>query len=207
MTENLKKKYDGEKVLVLDSCKVPKLPEGFSEADEETILELNTPAYFYPRYLAEGSGAVRQPIPYIVLMHGDKIFATRRLSGSGEGRLVDKVSIGLGGHVNPCDDVFDPANVFEKSMLRELKEELDFDDRVSFDWRYIGMINDTSDPVGKDHIGIVYLVKSNSDKIDVREKDKHEGGWESLSELESLRDKMENWSRMVFDYIIKSGIS
>ena len=65
------------------------------------ILDHHT---FLPRQQAEYDATVRQIIPYGILRRGGEYFLLRRLKGQTEARLHDKLSLGLGGHINPTEE-------------------------------------------------------------------------------------------------------
>lgn len=107
---------------------------------------------------AETNTAYKQPIPYIVVMNEEnKIFAFQRANKKkdySEKRLFDKWSIGVGGHV---DKDTDKENPIQKGMMRELQEEIHFDELKSTS--LLGYINYDLDNVGKVHFGLLYLAR------------------------------------------------
>ena len=60
---------------------------------------------FMPRSLAEGDPTFKQLIPYVIMTHGGKYLSYVRGKQAGETRLVGHRSIGIGGHINPADDM------------------------------------------------------------------------------------------------------
>ena len=83
------------------------------------ILDRHT---FLPRQQAEYDATVRQIIPYGILRRGGEYFLLRRLKGQTEARLHDKLSLGLGGHINPTEE--SAADPIEAGLRRELAEEV-----------------------------------------------------------------------------------
>src|SRR5215216_4528766 len=59
--------------------------------------------FFTPRAPAETNPELKQIIPYVLLVHGERIFHYVRGKKSGEQRLVAKGSVGIGGHMNDQD--------------------------------------------------------------------------------------------------------
>ncbi|MFD1219670.1 hypothetical protein [Paenibacillus vulneris] len=153
------------------------------------------------RYLVEYNTDFRQPIPYILIQYKDTFFATRRLMNSGETRLHGKISLGVGGHINP-EDYSPYYNTIESALYRELAEELDIGQEVSLDVIQAGMINDNSNEVSRDHLSIVYIVNVNNPDVRVKETDKLEGRFYSIDELKKSYDNLESWSKLVFDHLI-----
>jgi hypothetical protein len=77
---------------------------------------------FMDRDAAEGDPNFKQLIPYMVIRHGSQFLAYTRGKKGSETRLHALKSIGVGGHVEPCDG---PArDALQWGMMRELREEL-----------------------------------------------------------------------------------
>jgi predicted NUDIX family phosphoesterase len=161
---------------------------------------------------AEENPAYKQPIPYVVIKKGSHVFLYKRLSQSGESRLVDKFSIGVGGHMNDIEGaskkaetlkVRDFSVILTHNFMRELSEELDI--TGEFDISAIGLINDDVEEVGKVHIGVLVVAELEADgNATVRETDVLDGGWIDLNELASSEyyDKLETWSRFSIDLLV-----
>lgn len=154
---------------------------------------------FLPRPAVEDDPAEKQIIPYGLLTCGDHVFVMRRSSVGGDRRLREKVSIGVGGHVNPGDQGGDSlAAAVEKALFRELREEL----RVAAPFRVevAGIVNDDSNAVGRVHFGIVYRVEVESPAVEVREKESLRGGFVSSREVVQYLEAMETWSRLLAEH-------
>lgn len=143
----------------------------------------------------------KQIIPYVVLYTGDgpdrKIFSYVRLTGGGETRLHNKVSFGVGGHMNELSD----ALGFVAEARREIDEELTVSTETAdqFTYNFLGLINDDSDEVGKVHLGVLIGVEvpaSVYQSITVRETDQLEGSWVPVDRLKSIEERLENWTRL-----------
>ena len=113
-----------------------------------------------------------------------------------EERLRDNFSIGIGGHINPIDRSED---IIQDGMKREFLEEVDYPH--DFDYKIIGYINDDVNSVGRVHFGIVFLIDAENPDIKVRETDILKGELKTLEEIGEIKDKLENWSKIVFDYL------
>jgi predicted NUDIX family phosphoesterase len=201
----LKEKYEAERVFVVKNVVLPKLNEGFNTVKqvEDTGLSLallDKLGSFEYRYMVEYNPKYRQIIPYCVVCHDNKYFAMRRLAGSGEARLHQKITIGIGGHINPIDDGY---NVFGTALKRELNEEVNIENVLISDITWVGILNDNSNQVSQDHLGLVYIVKVSSSDIAVIETDKLEGHFLSRNDLLLSYSCLESWSQIVFDSLIK----
>jgi len=151
---------------------------------------------FVDRAPAEIDPSLKQIIPYAVVTQGDRIFRFQR-QGGGEARLVGKSSVGVGGHINPCDGVQD---VLAAGLDRELDEELVLPAQRKIE--FVGLINDDSTPVGSVHLGLVVRVEVDGD-VSVRETETMAGefvdGRALVANLSEVRDEFETWSSLLLD--------
>lgn len=154
--------------------------------------------YFFPRDEVEDDPQWLQLIPYAVVCRGREVFAYRRKGG--DGRLQGKLSIGLGGHVNLEDG--HGLDAVEAALWRELAEELSTD-RAPTNGGLVGLIYDTSNPVGRVHLGLVYrMVLSANAAAGLRDGSLKEGRFWPAVELSSLRGEMESWSQLLVGTIV-----
>lgn len=146
---------------------------------------------FAPRARMEEDPAFKQVIPYLLLRDGRRWFLMRRTRMGGDVRLHDRWSIGVGGHLNPGDvDVLG-------GLRREWREELVADFEPEF--RPVGLLNDDTTPVGRVHLGFVYLADAAGRRVAVREVDKLTGAFADAAEVRAVREDLETWSRIAFD--------
>jgi len=59
--------------------------------------------------------------------------------------------------------------------------------------------------VDVDHLGLVYEIEVNTDKIKSEEKGVLTGVWIAKEELPSHYESFENWSKIVYDNLLKNG--
>lgn len=153
--------------------------------------------FFVERAYAERTPSLKQVIPYtVVTRDGDVLLLTRTKRG-GDARLHDKLSIGVGGHVEPHDlpapDACEsrPAREGARGTLardpvpnatrREvLEEELAVDGPWSLST--VGLLNDDSNAVGAVHVGLVQVLEVEG-AVQVRETDTLHGSFVSPDEL------------------------
>lgn len=172
---------------------------GFVDAGlERAVAVIRERSFFMPRAEVEDDPAYQQIIPYVVFRHGDRYFLTRRLKASGEKRLRQQYSLGVGGHINPGDLAGgDPIN---DGLRREWEEEVQY--RGQFAARMLGLINDDSAPVSRVHLAVVFLVEGDSPAIAIRETDKLSGELLTLEEMRIFYLGMESWSQIVYDRLV-----
>jgi predicted NUDIX family phosphoesterase len=168
---------------------------------EETIREQG---FFVEREYAERTPELKQVIPYTVFRVGGDVLLMRRLRSGGESRLHDKLSIGVGGHINPGDGTAtggtDPV---EDGTRREVEEELDV--RGTYELRRVGFLNDDSNQVGAVHVGVVQIAEVRG-TVEIRERDVLEGSLASPDELRKrLRagENFETWSSILIDRFVE----
>ncbi len=185
-----------EEVLVVKtSLLAPYLRPGLFRENAEEVLELIDRKHeFLVRRVAEESPDYRQIIPYVAIRNGDHLFVLRRTRKGTDARLHDKVSIGIGGHINPGHGVVE-------GMQKELDEEVAIDG--DYDITFTGILNDDSTEVGRVHLGIVYVLDATTRNVRVLETEKLSGEWHGMAGLTPLREAMETWSQIVFDEITR----
>lgn len=188
-------------------------PQGFTpfagEDDVRAFEErIRAEGYFVEREYAERTPELKQVIPYCVVVVDGRVLLLRRLRRGGEARLHDKLSIGVGGHVNPEDVQGEEEekgasrpNPIPQASARELREELSI--RGAYDARCVGIINDDSNPVGAVHVGYVQVVTVDG-SVEIRERDVLEGELVSPPRLRDLRAEganLETWSALLVEHL------
>lgn len=204
-------KYAGEKVLVVQRSLFEKLgafegirTEGVDTVVAELMKEENH--FFMDRGAAEEDPSHKQIIPYCVFRHGDRVLHYTRGKAGGESRLHAKISVGVGGHVNPVDREEGRSGMaaYLAAVSREIAEELDLPGNPVH--RIVALLNDDSNPVGQVHLGIVHLVDLDSDAVESREDALLDLRFSPLSELAGpLMERLETWSAFCVRHLAESG--
>ena len=187
-----------EQILVVKDSEVAHSlsGEGFLWGEANALATLLSRAMFCPRQEAEGNSLLRQLIPYVVLVREGQAFTVTRTKGQTEARLHNKLSIGLGGHLNEFD-VFAGA-------AREINEELVIKSEETLSPVFLGFINDLSTPVSRDHLGILFVCQVLCD-VKVRELDKMSGEFCSLAFLRENVGLLEGWSDIALRVLAEQG--
>lgn len=195
--QKLKEKYGNEKVLVVPFENVAHIKDGFTPKEHSSDLWslYDSIGEFVYRYDAEGEPSIQQIIPYILIINEEhnKIFATKRISG--DSRLIGKLSIACGGHIDSCDQ---GKEILFKAAVRELYEEVSGE--YSSPLKIIGTVRDLKSNTN-DHLGIVIIAFADGE-IEVKEKDTLEGKWLSLNDLIDNYENLETWSKYIVDYFV-----
>ncbi|MDR2516954.1 MAG: hypothetical protein LBC88_06180 [Spirochaetaceae bacterium] len=187
---------DMEEVLV-----IPRSLLRAREDGESLIAAIREAGRFLPRDSVENDPSYKQIIPYVFARQGGFWFVLRRLATQSEKRLHGRLSLGIGGHINPVDRTGgeDPVRA---GLRRELAEEVSLD--AAGEPVFRGVINDESSPVGQVHLGLVFELACASSSFEIREKDKMEGAWADRASIAARYGAFESWSQMVFNRYIRT---
>ena len=200
-------KYAGEEVLVVPRSLLEEIGffEGIrTEGLEEAVGKLLDPTnhFFMDRAAAEEDPSHKQLIPYCVFRCGDRILHYTRGKSGGESRLHAKISVGVGGHVNPVDtgNGRTGPTAYHAAVTREIEEELNLPEE--HEHRIIALLNDESNPVGQVHLGIVHVIDLKSDAVSSREDALTDLGFTSLADLNGpLFERLETWSQFCIRHL------
>jgi predicted NUDIX family phosphoesterase len=168
-----------------------------------------------------------QALPYIVLYRkasalqtSPRVFVYQRTKKVGEERLAGNLSIGTGGHMDLADvvmgsnSIIDILATFARGIARELNEEIAFKhaeslNSLSFDQvrsahpecfpKFVGMINDTSNAVGRVHYGCVFALEVPEKYVPLcKEEELTTIGMALPSEVLARGEgALENWSQLL----------
>jgi predicted NUDIX family phosphoesterase len=160
---------------------------------DESLEAIARLGEYRPRAAMERDPTFKQVIPYLVLRDGERWFLMRRTRAGGDERLHEKWSIGVGGHLNPGDGGLD------RGLLREWQEELVAEFVPAF--RPVGLLNDDTTDVGSVHLGVVYIADAGGRAVAIRETDKLAGEFVETAVVAAGTDRLETWSRLVFEFL------
>ena len=153
---------------------------------------------FMPRSKVEKDPSFKQLIPYVIMSHNGKYLTYIRGTRAGEERLVAKRSIGIGGHINPADDMpLFNANFYETYLAaveREVAEEISVE--TSHTDSIVAMLNDESNEVGSVHLGIVHFWTLDEPKVARKEQMITQITFMTPAQLQQVRHTMETWSQL-----------
>jgi predicted NUDIX family phosphoesterase len=156
---------------------------------------------FLPRAQVEKDPSLKQLIPYVLMAHAGRYLSYVRGKRAGETRLVGNRSIGIGGHINPTDDLplFNDnfRGTYEAAVAREVAEEVDI--QTPHADRIVALLNDDSNEVGQVHLGVVHLWTLQAPEVNRREQMITQMAFLTPHELSGLRETMETWSRICLD--------
>lgn len=157
--------------------------------------------FFTPRGAAETNPSLKQIIPYVLLVHEDRVLHYVRGKKAGEQRLVAKGSIGIGGHMNDTDEglfAFD-RSAYDAAVQREIGEELRLESPYTN--HIVALLNDDSNEVGQVHLGVVHVFRLERPEVQKGEAMITELQFLDRTQLAARRDALESWSQICFDHL------
>ena len=200
-------KYAGEQVLVVKRALLNEIGafQGVrTEGVEEALGILLDPAnhFFMDRGAAEMDATHKQLIPYCVFRCGGRILHYTRGKAGGESRLHAKLSVGVGGHINPIDTGGGKTGpeAYHAAVSREIDEELVL--KQDHEHRIVALLNDESSAVGQVHLGIVHLIDLASEEVASREEALADVGFTALDDLNGpWFERLETWSQLCIRHL------
>ncbi|KAA3605000.1 MAG: hypothetical protein DWQ01_20590 [Planctomycetota bacterium] len=185
--------------------------------EEDFLAPIRNLGFFMERRYAETHPEFKQPIPYVVVGRQGagsssevQVLHLKRLSTQTESRLHHLESIGVGGHINPCDASAPTSpqattpDLLAQACSRELHEELRLP-AGPLPLSPLGVLNDDTTEVGSVHLGLVYWLDATALEVSIRETSAMTGDFASLPQLESSaasdNPPFESWSTL----LLRSG--
>lgn len=175
--------------------------QGISLETEKYLPVLTAPANtrYKNRSEAELDRNYKQLIPYVLILHGDKILRYRRGKRGQETRLHGFYSIGIGGHISEEDNgLFSSPVGYHEGMRRELLEEVEIGDVPD---AMVALINDDGTDVGYVHFGVVHIVRVADESVASRRSGIVEPEFVSLAEARKDVSGYESWSRFCLEHL------
>ncbi|MCB9806541.1 NUDIX domain-containing protein [Candidatus Peribacteria bacterium] len=181
-------------------------PEGFIPHEERDMRSIILSNFGYThRGDAEVDFTLKQPISYAIIRNTEgKIFAYQRgdkRTEAHETRLAGKWACGIGGHIEKEDEAGD---ILADSLIRELEEEITLHGKI-LSVNPIGYINSEKDEVSKVHIGVLYVIDTDSKTAEGSEEVVNEGFYtpEELHEMMQNPDTIwEEWTKIALKAVI-----
>jgi len=158
---------------------------------------------FMSRAQVEKNPDYKQLIPYVIMSHNGKYLSYVRGKRGGETRLLGHRSIGIGGHINPADDMplfnTDFYETYLAAVDREVAEEVSVE--TPHTNHIVALLNDESNEVGSVHLGIVHYWSLTAPKVDKREQMITQMTFMTPAELEGIKDTLETWSGLCLPHL------
>ncbi|MGH7948837.1 MAG: hypothetical protein ACREQF_06415, partial [Candidatus Binataceae bacterium] len=189
-----------EKVLVVERRVVEQagMFQGLTFDVERYLPRLLAPGVprFMVRSEAETNLTFKQLIPYVIISCDGKILSYVRGKRAGEKRLAGQRSIGIGGHINPIDEMPLLASDFHEAYLAAVQREVAEEVTIEGGHRdcVVALLNDDSTEVGKVHLGIVHQWVLDAPNVTKREQMITQMAFMTPAQLHDVRESLESWS-------------
>lgn len=196
-------KYGNEEVYVIPYHNTLHIDNGFTRVDKEPNIWTkfdHIGKYIY-RDEVEGKPELQQLIPYILIRSVEgKYLIVKRATNASEEKLHNTISIGFGGHINPCDGT---RQVLFHGAVRELLGEVSLSHYRPM--KFLGYVRDMSNGLN-DHLGCVFLI----DDVDIKETkiketDKLIEDWYTKKQLIEHYGKLETWAKHIVNYLVENS--
>lgn len=190
-----------EQVLVVERKVVEEagIFQGVTADVDRYLRELFAPGIprFMARSAAEKNPSFKQLIPYVLMSCEGRYLSYVRGKRAGESRLMGNRSIGIGGHINPADDMplfnADFRETYLAAVEREVAEEVCVEAKHTD--KIVALLNDDSNEVGSVHLGVVHHWVLDSPDVTRREQMITQMTFMTPAELRAVRDSLETWSQ------------
>jgi predicted NUDIX family phosphoesterase len=160
---------------------------------------------FMARSAAEKDPSFKQLIPYVLMSCEGRYLSYVRGKRAGEARLTGNRSIGIGGHINPADDMplfnADFSDAYLAAVEREVAEEVCVEARHTDS--IVALLNDDSNEVGSVHLGVVHHWVLDSPDVTKKEQMITQMTFMTPAELREVRDSLETWSQICLQLLEK----
>lgn len=199
-----------ELVFAIPTAEVWKLlsykKQGFIAGNSDVLKALVRKGLFRKRKELEEDPSFKQIIPYAIISCKESFLLFKRTSGQTEKRLHNKITLGVGGHMNPRDAMEPAEQYLTDELKREFYEELRLSEGCTIEnIEFKGFINDETIPVSRVHIGILYNIRVSGKDVYINETDKMTATWVDKADLTDYYEEMETWTKIAYDHSIKCG--
>jgi len=172
--------------------------EGFQKDEKGSIYRfLLNEGKFHPRIDAEHNHNLKQVIPQGLLRYQDYLYVNQRLPKQTDDRLLYAYSLGLGGHLNPEDDLSSHMDLIQIGLHREMAEEAQLP--LPFSPKFIGITNDEQSEISSLHVGVWFEIQLVSNEVVINETEKIRGFWSTYHDLSLISSKFESWAKLIYE--------
>ena len=145
---------------------------------------------------------------FVIVDENNQVLNYQRPSKTGESKLSQYRSIGIGGHCDISDVVLDGENIdlvktLTQSSKRELLEEIGY--VADYDFTLLGknglynLLNNPSEPASAVHVGVAKVLRVQRAALKENLTEILDLQWTKLEDLQAEADKYEPWSNMLLN--------
>ncbi len=177
--------------------------KGLIPGNSDVLKRIIQNGVFRKRKELEEDPSYKQIIPYAIISFVESFYLFKRTSKQTEKRLHNKLTLGVGGHMNPRNTTEPKDQYLINELKREFFEEVKLINAcIIEDIEFIGFINDDTISVGTVHIGLLYNIHVSNKDVHINETDKMSASWIEKVKLANFYEGMETWTKITIDYYI-----
>lgn len=186
---------DLEQLTLIDNTKLVNLNKYSCNELQNKLLTLTNKNKMYnlPRKQLETDPSYRHLVCYFLIIDSDtkEIIVYKREKPT-EKRLLQKYSIGWGGHIGLEDAscLFTKLTNLKNIVNRELSEELSITNTLAKITDDVFLLQNNIDDVGRVHLGIIYLIFQKDIKTNIKSNEQ-ENKIEFYDTILNIRKKLE----------------
>ena len=196
-------KYNNEEVFVIPYNNTSHIENGFTRVKSEKNIwsKFDKLGKYIYRDVVEGRVETQQIIPYIVLRSNEGRYLIAKKRNKAEDEINNTMSLGFGGHINPCDGYKD---ILFQASVRNLLEEISLYPYNTMQFK--GYVREMNSDI-KDHLGCVFLIDDIDEKeTKILKQDVYIQDWYTKNQLVEHYAKFETWSKHIINYLVENNL-
>lgn len=196
-------KYNNEEVFVIPYNNTSHIENGFTKVNSEKNIwsKFDKLGKYIYRDVVEGRVETQQIIPYIVLRSNEGRYLIAKKRNKAKDEINNTMSLGFGGHINPCDGYKD---ILFQASARNLLEEISLYPYNTMQFK--GYVREMNSDI-KDHLGCVFLIDDIDEKeTKILKQDVYIQDWYTKNQLVEHYAKFETWSKHIINYLVENNL-
>lgn len=196
-------KYNNEEVFVIPYNNTSHIENGFTRVNSEKNIwsKFDKLGKYIYRDVVEGRVETQQIIPYIVLRSNEGRYLIAKKRNKAKDEINNTMSLGFGGHINPCDGYKD---ILFQASARNLLEEISLYPYNIMQFK--GYVREMNSDI-KDHLGCVFLIDDIDEKeTKILKQDVYIQDWYTKNQLVEHYAKFETWSKHIINYLVENNL-
>ena len=196
-------KYGNEEVFVVPYHNTSHIENGFTRVDSEKNIwsKFDRLGKYIYRDIVEGKAETQQIIPYIVIRSNEGRYLVAKKKNIAKDEIKNTISLGFGGHIEPCDG---DKDILFQAAARNLLEEVSLYPYNTM--KFKGYVREMNSDI-KDHLGCVFLIDDIDEKeTKILKQDVYNQDWFTKNQLIEHYAKLETWSKHIANYLVENNL-
>lgn len=203
MKKQILNKYGNEEVFVVPYHNTTHIENGFTKVDSEKNIwsKFDKLGKYIYRDVVEGKAETQQIIPYIIIRSADNRYLVAKKKNISKDEITNTISLGFGGHINPCDG---DKDILFQAAARNLLEEVSLYPYNTM--KFKGYVREMNSNI-KDHLGCVFLIDDIDEKeTKILKQDVYIQDWYTKEQLIEHYAKFETWSKHIINHLVENNL-